>query len=133
RLRKLARKPRAPALVPTCHRVVSSNQIQQREQEDPNNVHEVPVEPADLQRRVILLVEPATRSHDRQHGQNADPNDHVQGVQPGHEKVKTEKHGYLLADRAPFRPYLKSESGDKVLHEVMAPFKCELDSKESRT
>src|SRR6266849_6391279 len=68
--------------------LMTVNQIQQRKQENPHNVDEMPVQPDVLHRSVVLRREaPAQRFFDEPE-QQARADDHVQGVQPGHAKVQ---------------------------------------------
>src|ERR1700723_4418688 len=70
---------------------MAADEIQQREKEDPNDIDEVPIQSEVIDGRgmpihvcaVICLVE--------QNEQNADTDDHVQGVHAGHGKVKEEE------------------------------------------
>src|SRR5687767_3728301 len=79
--------PLAPAAALVCA-IVVADQVKQREQEDPDNVDEVPVEAGDFDRRVVLGVEmpPPRHGGDDQH--DPDANDHVHGVQPRHHEVQ---------------------------------------------
>src|ERR1700730_8499652 len=70
---------------------MAADEIQQRKKEDPDNIDEVPIQSEVIDgrgmsvgiRTVVCLVE--------QNEQNADTDDHVQGVHAGHGKVKEEE------------------------------------------
>src|SRR5437773_12210621 len=67
------------------------DQVEEGEEEDPDDVHEVPVEPGDLDGRVVGGTEPSVPrlpGHDRDDG-HADH--HVQGVQAGEAEVEGEE------------------------------------------
>src|SRR5271166_295260 len=70
---------------------VPVDQIQQREQVDPDNVDEVPVEAADLDRSVPLGGEASLPGHDQEPEKNAQADDHVQRVQARHNEVEGEE------------------------------------------
>src|SRR5262249_60483642 len=66
---------------------IRSDQVEQRIEEDPHQVHEVPVEAGVLDRCVVggrELLPPAADCHP---GQQAHPHDDVEGVKPGGEEV----------------------------------------------
>src|SRR5436190_20226513 len=68
-----------------------ANQVEQRKQEDPDDVDEVPVETADLDRAVIPGGDrpvPRPAQHD---GHDAEADDHVQRVEAGHQEIEREK------------------------------------------
>src|SRR5437868_8779631 len=68
------------------------DQIQQREQEDPYNIDEVPIQAADFHRREIVGVELALPRHcvDCEHQDHA--HKHVNGVEAGHEEIEAEQN-----------------------------------------
>src|SRR5579872_4185703 len=69
---------------------LSINQIQQREKIDPDNIHEVPVQAPDFDGSVVLrAVAPLPRMV-RQENEDADADDHMQGVQAGHGEIEGE-------------------------------------------
>src|ERR1700730_7507455 len=70
---------------------VPPDQIQQGEQEDPDDVDEVPVEDADFDRAVVFLRDGAAPGPREHHQHNADADDHVHRVQPGHDEVEREE------------------------------------------
>src|SRR5258705_9797722 len=70
---------------------VSSEQIEQWKQENPDDVDEVPVEAADLNRAVVLGVDRAAPGPDEHPRHDAEADDHVQRVQPGHREVEREE------------------------------------------
>src|ERR1035441_9431164 len=68
------------------------NQVEQGEQVDPDNVDEVPVETAHLERRVVLGCEAAFPCHYQEPGEEAESDDHVEGVQAGHDEVQSKEN-----------------------------------------
>src|SRR5580704_19521706 len=68
-----------------------SDEIEQREQEDPDDVDEVPVETADLDRVVVVRGDDAAGRPPEHHRHDADADDHVEGVEAGHDEVQREE------------------------------------------
>src|SRR2546430_17657345 len=66
---------------------VPSQQIQQREKKDPDDVHKVPIQSGNLDRRVILGTKAPSYSHNQNHGHDSKSDDHVQRVHAGHRKI----------------------------------------------
>src|ERR1035437_10166518 len=67
-----------------------ADQIEQREQEDPDDVDKVPVEPEILNEREMPVgISTCSRTEDHE-AQNPDANDHVQRVHAGHGEVEKE-------------------------------------------
>jgi glutamate-1-semialdehyde 2,1-aminomutase len=66
----------------------SADEIEQREEEDPHQIDEVPVEAGDLDRREPLRAELAVAGLPGDHRHDPDADDHVRGVQPGHREVE---------------------------------------------
>src|SRR5579863_1765107 len=75
---------------------VRPDQVEQREQEDPDDVHEVPVQPDALQGVVPLGGEAPAPGRHQQVAQQPDADHHVQGVQAGHTEVEREEDLGLL-------------------------------------
>src|SRR5271169_5554000 len=75
---------------------VPVDQVEQWKQVDPDNVDEMPVEAADLDWSVILGTESAFPRHDQKPEKDAQPDDHMQRVQPSHDEVKREKQLRML-------------------------------------
>jgi len=61
------------------------------EKKYPDDIHEVPIKPADFKRRIIFGIETPAIGHHGQRRQYAQADKHMHGVQPGHKKIKTEK------------------------------------------
>src|SRR6185369_1759538 len=76
---------------------VRPEQIQERKEKDPDDVHKVPVETRTLQRRVVREVETTLPGRPDERRENAQSDDHVQGVQAGHHEVEREEDLRLLA------------------------------------
>src|SRR6266404_5107255 len=70
---------------------VAIDQIQQREQENPNDIDEVPVEADILDGRVVLRREAAAPRFLDEPKEQAGADDHVQGVQAGHAEIEGEE------------------------------------------
>src|SRR5579862_1238668 len=66
------------------------DQIQEREQVDPDNVDEVPVESADFYRRIVGSCIKPLPGVIKQVDEDPDANDHVERVQAGHGEVQRE-------------------------------------------
>src|ERR1700674_2093701 len=69
---------------------VPVNQIQQREQIDPHNIDEVPVQTHDFNGGVVLRREAAAERAPDEPNEQACADDHVQGVQAGHAEIQRE-------------------------------------------
>src|SRR5258707_8719945 len=70
---------------------VPVDQIKQWKKINPNDVDEVPIEAADLDRSVVLGSEAALQRHGEQPEKNAQADDHVQRVQAGHHEIERKK------------------------------------------
>ena len=68
------------------------DQVEQGEQVNPDNVYEVPVEPADFDGRVIFGCEAAFPRHIQEPGEKTEADNHVQRVQSGHDEVEREEN-----------------------------------------
>src|SRR5262245_29292470 len=71
---------------------VPPDQVQQREQEDPHDIHEVPVETADLNRIRVLTRDGTVPRPNHHPGQDAEPDDHVQSMEAGHDEIQREEN-----------------------------------------
>src|SRR4029453_1080680 len=78
---------------------VPLDQIEQREEEDPDDVDEVPVEAEDLDRRVPFLRELAAYGHPQDHRQDTNPDDHVERVHARQREVDEKEEPDLTGDR----------------------------------
>ncbi len=65
-----------------------SNQIKQREQENPNDIDEVPIQADHFHGRKIVSVEDVTIRLDQQEGEQPDARDHVDGVHTSHTEIE---------------------------------------------
>src|SRR5271157_3198704 len=115
------------------------NQIEQGKQVDPNDVYEVPVQAAHFYGRVVFGSEATFPRGRQQPGKNADPDDHVQRVQPGHHEIKREKNlgvsGVGVLAGMPGDVHLtelETGSGDMVLLELFVVLDS-LDAKEDES
>src|SRR5512139_606190 len=80
----------------SSQQVVPPREIQEREEEDPDDVDEVPVEPESLDHVVVLgRVFPLPgRAEEKEDDGHAD--DHVEGVEAGHPEVEGEEEPGVL-------------------------------------
>src|SRR5512140_3069107 len=80
----------------------SPNQIEERKQEDPHDVDEMPVQATEVYWREILAVESSVNRTDEQPGNHDHACYHVHSVQAGHAKVdpKEDLHVAQLRLRA---------------------------------
>ena len=92
------------------------NQIEQRKEENPDNVHKMPIQTGNLYWVVISISESAAPRQHRQHHQ--DPNAHrdVDRVQPGHGKINPVKQlGISRIGAYPFKTQTRNEMIDVIL------------------
>src|SRR4051812_8714781 len=82
----------ATAIIRASLDEVAADQVEQREQEDPHDIDEVPVESCDLYRRVVVGVELPLPRHRRDDGHDAETDDHVQRMKTGHAEIERIKH-----------------------------------------
>src|ERR1044071_4914588 len=77
----------------TCSVIVSSQQIERREEKDPDEVDEVPVQADDLDavREALRLGLPHLRAEGQKVGEDDHPAENVQAVQAGHREVDGEE------------------------------------------
>src|SRR5262249_15374083 len=82
-------------------------EIENRQQEDPDDVDEVPVETGDLDRVVVRGREAAAPCEKADHRHHADPDRQVEGVDAGHREVEPEEEadavtlGALIGEAEP--------------------------------
>src|SRR5687768_16137125 len=67
------------------------DQIQQRKQENPNDVDEMPVQAADLDGAGILPRDGSVPCPEQHPRHDSEPDDHVNGVQAGHREIQREE------------------------------------------
>src|ERR1044071_959596 len=79
---------------------MSPEQVEKRKKKNPDDIHEMPVEPDNLYRRVIFDREAAVRSFDNQIGQKPEADHHVQSVEGRHGVVKGEEKRRLIRLRS---------------------------------
>src|SRR2546426_7381723 len=65
-----------------------AEQIKQREEENPNDINEVPIKTRYLNRRMILGSEAFAASHQNQDADYSDPDYHVQCVHASHSEIE---------------------------------------------
>src|ERR1700686_846420 len=71
---------------------VPVDQVEQREQIDPDNIDEVPVQSPDVEGRVIFGREATLPRHEQEPCKNTQSDDHVERVQAGHDEVQREEN-----------------------------------------
>src|SRR5262249_861781 len=71
-------------------------QIEQREQEDPDNIDEVPVESRHLHRHIVLYRGMPDIDHPAHHPHDQDTDDHMHGMKPGHPEIERKVHLRLV-------------------------------------
>src|SRR5205814_4409644 len=74
------------------------DEIQQREQENPHDIDEVPIQPKVFYRRVVTRVVTPFPSQDHHWDQDPDAHDHVQRVRSRHHKVEAKKNLGLVLE-----------------------------------
>jgi hypothetical protein len=67
---------------------MSSDQVQQRKQKNPDDVDEMPVEARDLDGRRVRSSEAATPCHDQQRREDPETDDHVERVETRHREIE---------------------------------------------
>src|SRR5271165_6294786 len=107
---------------------VTVDQVEQGKQVNPHDVDEVPVQAADFEWGVILGREAAFPGHPEKPGENAEPDNHVQGVQPGHDEVKSKENlgvlgiGVLTGMTGNLLVKTEGRAGDVMLIELVFVF-----------
>ncbi len=101
---------------------MAADEIQQREQKDPDNIDEVPIKPEIIDGRGMPIDISAVLRLVEQNEQNADADDHVQGVHAGHGKVKEEEELCVLRHVRRQRNIPLVGGMDKVLHAEACPW-----------
>src|SRR5262249_50655613 len=95
---------------------VAADQVEEGKEEDPDDVDEVPVEPGDLDRRVVGGADATRPRHPKEPGHDAEPDDHVEGMEPGQREVEREED--LRRVRLGAVPH-EVRPGDEVLVELV--------------
>src|SRR5689334_13141590 len=97
------------------------NQVQQREQENPDHVDEVPVKAADVDRGHVLSGKAAGLRLENQDEEDTHADHHVEGVQSRHRKIKREEElrMALLFELQPFQ--MEGRTGNVMLVELFLP------------
>src|ERR1044071_4494313 len=105
------------------------DQIQQGKKKNPDDIDKVPVEPDQLDGRVVFDREHPTRRFDNQVNDKADADDHMDRVHSGHGEIKREENS-----GGPRQRRLKDEviAGHEVLFEFLVVL-GELDAEEYGT
>src|SRR6516225_397616 len=95
---------------------VAPDQVEQGEEEDPHDVDEVPVQARDLDRRVVAGADAPRPRHPEEPRHDAEPDDHVKGMEPGQREIEREE--YLRRVRLGAVPH-EVGTGDEVLVELV--------------
>src|SRR6185369_10275443 len=107
---------------------VPSEQIEKREQEDPDDVHEMPVEAAHLDDVVVLRRDLPSERAEPEESQEGDPDDQVKRVDPGHREVADEEQLGVSGIRA---VHPEARAGDQTFDNLEVVLR-ELDRQERR-
>src|SRR6266700_4509495 len=70
---------------------MSVNQVEQWEQVDPNDVHEMQIQPPHFDGSVVRRSKSAFPGHHGQPNEDANPDDHMERVQAGHDEVESKE------------------------------------------
>src|SRR3990172_5054879 len=84
----------------TVEPLMQADQIKQREEKNPHDIHEMPVQAEEFNRRVIFGAESPFSCKKHQPDQQSHSNDHVQGVHSCHHEIETEEDLGLLCMRS---------------------------------
>ncbi len=112
---------------------VESGQIEQREEEDPDDIDEVPVKTADLDGRIVFFGERSLPGQVNESDQNSRADDHVQRVEPRHGEIDPEEDPHVLVillRRMIRRRVPESNGREKMMIELLLVFE-KFDDKES--
>jgi len=101
--------------VPTA----AAQQVQERKQENPNDVHKMPVEAAKLDRRMVFRGESVPPGHSYEGDHHTRPYYHMKSMQASHREIEAEKNLGLIRIGA-FNPEVKS--GNQVVFEFLGVF-----------
>jgi len=110
--------------------IAPANEVEQREEKNPDDVDKMPVETADVERRVVVCGEAAAGGHDDEDGENAEADDHVKGVQAGHKEIEDHEHLDLRLVGTPAGKHLEGNARDDVFKVIVIPLEIELDADE---
>src|ERR1700730_10815601 len=95
---------------------MSANQIQEWKEEDPDDIDEMPVKPAHLDRACVLPRNRAVPRPPKHPRHDAESDDHVKGVEAGHDEIQREKD-LRVCEILGFE--LKPGTGDMMRHELL--------------
>src|SRR3954466_14898649 len=99
------------------------NQVQQREQENPNDIDEVPVEADELDGRVVLRRKTAAQGLLEEPEQQSGAYNHVQRVEAGHTEVeRKEKLRVGIGGNVGAGLEIECQAGDMVFNEFFVVF-----------
>src|SRR5688500_15815710 len=71
--------------------IASIDKIQQREQEDPDDIHEVPVQSCHFDGKVVLPCETSLPVQKTKYRHHCNADQHVEGVHSGHHEIEPEE------------------------------------------
>jgi hypothetical protein len=74
---------------------VATESVEQGKEKDPDDIHEMSVQPRELDRREIRWREMATPGLPGKHGEDPKADDHMQGMHARHAEIETEEELHL--------------------------------------
>src|SRR5579875_1870163 len=104
--------------------VTPSDQIEQRKQENPHNIYEVPVQACNLYGIAMPVGKRPASRHDDQSGHNANAHDHVKRMKASEREIKEHEEFDVVCVRAGISEVDARRSAIEVL---MAPLKTKLN------
>src|SRR5262245_17702463 len=75
---------------------MAADEIENRKQENPHDVDEVPVETADLDGTVVIRRDDPARAPPQHPRHDPEADDHVNRMEPGHDEVEREENLRVL-------------------------------------
>src|ERR1041385_6110803 len=103
---------------------MTADQVEQREKENPDDVHEMPVEARDLDRRMVFRRKPPAPGKIEDHRRQTEADDHMQCVEARHGKVDPKEHARRLRQTriVMWCIPLEARAGKKVMLELGVVF-----------
>src|SRR5487761_241147 len=109
--------------------VASSDKVKQREQENPDNVNEMPIKSGDLHMIIAFGRKRSSRCHNDQTGHDPAPDDHMQRMQTCQHKVEDHEKLNMVGMRSRIG---KIQRGRKAVQIFVPPFFVELDEEKDK-
>src|ERR1051325_11351908 len=98
-----------------------SHQVKKRKEINPHNIDKVPIKTGDLDRVVVPVSKPSPTRQKCEPKKQANADQKVKRVQPGHREIKPEKK--LGVERIRSRP-MERLTGHKLLHKFFVILDC---------